>query len=439
MNKAGDYSEWARGVPTSTARTALTAYGLIATFLFAFGVWGIGAPLEGAAIASGVIATAGKNIQIEHLEGGNIHQVLVREGDRVKAGAALYRLDPTAPQSQLNRLLKAKLSFEARATRLKAERDGKTSLVFGDELQKLTELDSAQIISEQNDDFLTGLRSYESEIKILQERMNALEGSVSGLQAQKKAADDQFAIVTEEISRKGLLLQKGLTDRSQLTALMRDKAGLLGQIGVVTSEISAIQTQIAEAALQIERAKAQRVEQASKDLTDIRRQETDFEEQIVAARSAMERTVVTAPVDGIIVRLNINSKGSVVHPGETLLELLPTTGELIVEAKFDPKQIDSIHLGQQARLRFVALNTRSTPEVSGKVTFISPDRLIDPANGQSYYPVRLRIEKLPEEIAPDQVYPGMPVEAFITTGERTFAEYLIRPLTDSFKLAFRED
>lgn len=439
MNKAVDYSEWAQGVPSSTGRPAMAAYALMATFLIVFGAWGIGAPLEGAAVASGVIAAAGKNIQVQHLEGGNIDQVLVREGDRVRAGAALYRLDRTSPQSQLNRLLKAKLSFEARATRLKAERDGKTSLVFSDALQKLTEFDSAQIVSEQNDDFLTGLRSYESEIKILQERMSALQGSVSGLLAQKKAAEDQFAIVTEEISRKDLLLQKGLTDRSQLSALMRDKAGLLGQIGVVTSEIAAIQTQIAEAALQIEQAKAKRIEEASKELTDIRRQETDFEEQIVAAKSALDRTVVAAPVDGIIVRLNINSKGSVVHPGETLLELLPTTNELIVEAKFDPKQVDSIHLKQQARLRFIALNARSTPEVSATVTFISPDRLVDTATGQSYYPVRLRIEKLPEEIAPDQVYPGMPVEAFITTEERTFAEYLIRPLIDSFKLAFREE
>ncbi len=439
MSMAGDYSEWARGVPTSTRKIALAAYGTLGAFLLAFGVWGFAAPLDGAAVASGVIAAAGKNLQIQHLEGGNIDQVLVREGDRVKAGAALYKLDQTGPQSQLNRLLKAKLSFEARATRLKAERDGKDSLEFGPGLQKSADLDTAEIMGEQTNDFLNGLRRYESEVNILQQRVSALQESISGLQAQKKAAEDQLAIVADEISRKKLLLQKGLTDRSQFTALMRNQAELLGQIGAVTSEISGAKTQIAEAAQQIERARTQRIEQASKDLTDIRRQETDFDEQIVAAKSVLERTVVTAPVDGIVIRLNINSKGSVVRPGETLLELLPTTNDLIVAAKMDPRQVDSIRVGQAARLRFTALNTRSTPEVAGQVTFISPDRLIDEATRQSYYAVRLRIEKLPNDIAPDQVFPGMPVEAFISTGDRTFAEYLVRPLTDSFSRAFRED
>ncbi len=439
MSASGEYSEWAREVPTSTRKIALAAYGTLAAFVLAFGVWGVTAPLDGAAIASGVVAAAGKNLAIQHLEGGNIDEVLVREGDRVKAGAALYKLDQTVPQSQLNRLTKAKSSFEARASRLKAERDGETTLVFSPELQNSKDPDIIEIISEQSNDFLTGLRRHESEISILQQRVSALEDSISGLDAQKKAADDQLAIVADEISRKRKLLDKGLTDRSQFTALMRNQAELLGQIGSATSDIASAKTQIGEAKQQIERATTQRVEQASKDLTDVRRQEADFEEQIIAAKSVLDRTVVTAPVDGIVIRLNINSKGSVVRPGETMLELLPTTSDLIVEAKMDPRQVDSIRIGQDARLRFVALNTRSTPEVAGQVTFISPDRLIDEGTRQPYYTVRLRIDKLPKEITPDQVFPGMPVEAFISTGDRTFAEYLVRPLTDSFSRAFRED
>ncbi len=439
MSVVGDYSEWSREVPTSTRKIALAAYGTLGTFMLLFGIWGFTAPLDGAAVASGVIAAAGKNLAVQHLEGGTIEKVFVQEGDRVKAGSALYKLDQTVPQSQLNRLTKAKSSFEARAARLKAERDGKSELAFNPELQNATDPDIVEIIGEQTNDFQTGLRRHESELSILQQRVDALEDSISGLEAQKKAAEDQQTIVVEEISRKKALLDKGLTDRSQFTALMRNQAELLGQIGSVTSNIASAKTQIGEAKQQIDRATTQRIEQASKDLTDIRRQEADYNEQIIAAQSVLARTVVTAPVDGIVIRMNFNSRGSVVRPGETLLELLPTTSDLIVEAKMDPRQVDSIRIGQAARLRFVALNARSTPEVAGKVTFISPDRLIDDATRQPYYAVRLHIDKLPKEIAPEQVYPGMPVEAFISTGDRTFAEYLVRPLTDSFSRAFRED
>ncbi len=439
MSAASDYSDWARDIPTSTRKIALVSYGTVFVFMLAFGIWGVKAPLDGAAIASGVIAAAGKNLAIQHLEGGNIEEVLVHEGERVKAGAPLYRLDQTVLQAQLNRLTKAKSSFQARAERLKAERDGKTELVFAPELRNSTDPDIVEIVSEQTNDFQTGLRRHQSEISILRQRVSALEESIAGLDSQKKAADDQLAIVDDEISRKKKLLDKGLTDRSQFTALMRNQAELLGQIGAVTSNIASAKTQIVEAKQQIERAMTQRIEQASKDLTDIRRQETDFNEQITAARSVLARTVVTAPVDGIVIRLNINSKGSVVRPGETLLELLPTTSDLIVEAKMDPRQVDAIRIGQDARLRFIALNARSTPEVAGQVTFISPDSLIDEATRQAYYAVRLRIDKLPREIAADQVFPGMPVEVFISTGDRTFAEYLARPITDSFSRAFREE
>ena len=439
MSAAYDYSEWAKDVPTSTRKIAWVSYGTVAAFLLAFGIWGVKAPLDGAAIASGVIAAAGKNLSIQHLEGGNIEEVLVHEGERVKAGTPLYRLDQTVPQTQLNRLTKAKSSFQARAERLKAERDGKTELVFAPELKNSTDPDIVEIISEQANDFITGLRRHQSEISILQQRVSALEESISGLDAQKKAADDQLAIVGDEIARKKKLLDKGLTDRSQFTALMRNQAELLGQIGSVTSNIASAKTQIGEAKQQIERATTQRIEQASKDLTDVRRQETDFNEQITAAKSVLARTVVSAPVDGIVIRMVINSKGSVVRPGETLLELLPTTSDLIVEAKMDPRQVDAIRIGQDARLRFIALNARSTPEVAGRVTFISPDSFVDEATRQAFYAVRLRIEKLPPEIAEDQVFPGMPVEVFISTGDRTFAEYLARPITDSFSRAFREE
>jgi HlyD family secretion protein len=431
--------DWARDVPKSVRRIAVAAYVTIAAFVLAFGIWAATAPLDGAAVASGVIAAAGKNLTIQHLEGGNVEEVMVREGQRVKARDPLYRLDRTLPQSQLNRLVKSKASFSARAARLEAERDGKSAVTFPEEIRGSNDPEIKAIATEQTDDFQSGLRRYESELGILNQRVSALEESIAGLDAQKKAAEDQRTIVDDEIVRKKGLLEQGLTDRSQFTALMRNQAELLGQIGSATAEIARAKTQIGEARQQIERAITQRIEQASKDLTEVRRQESDYDEQIVAARAVLDRTVVSAPVDGIVVRMNINSIGSVVRPGDTLLELLPIGNDLIVEARMDTREVDNVRIGQAARLRLVALNARSTPEVGGEVLFVSADSLVDEATRMAYYAVRLRIDELPPGVSKEQIFPGMPVEAFISTGDRTFLEYLVRPVADSFSRAFREE
>jgi HlyD family secretion protein len=166
---------------------------------------------------------------------------------------------------------------------------------------------------------------------------------------------------------------------------------------------------------------------------------TDVEEQISAAQSVLERTVVRAPADGIIVRSVYNTPNSVVRPGEVIMEILPTTRELIVEARVRPEDIDKIRVGQDARMHFRALNPRTTPQVAGKVFYMSADRLVDQKNGQPYYTIRLKIaEELPPAIKPDQIYPGMPVDSFIAVGPRTFASYLVQPIVDSFGKAFRE-
>lgn len=440
MSNVSDYSEWSKAVPTSTKSVGRASFLTIAAFMAAFGYWAAFAPLEGAAVAPGVIAAAGKNQDIQHLEGGIIKDVLVHEGDRVKASQELYHLDQTVPQAQLNRLTQTASSLAARSARLQAERDGKDAVVFPKELT--TEPISqalAEIVSEQSSVFETGLQRHKSELSIYQQRVDALNESINGLAAQKKAAEDQLNIVAGEIVRKKGLLDKGLTDRSQFTALERNQAELLGQIGSTTASIASSRSQVIEAKQQIERTISQRVETASKDLTDARRQAADVDEQAVAAQSVLDRTTVRAPADGIIVRLKVNSPGSVVRPGEPLLELLPTSNDLIIESKLDPRQVDSIHIGQPARLRFVALNARKTPEVAAEVTFVSPDRVIDEATHQPYYTVRLKIHgALPDSIRQDQIYPGMPVEAYISTGDRTFFEYLLRPIQDSFSRAFRE-
>jgi HlyD family type I secretion membrane fusion protein len=323
---------------------------------------------------------------------------------------------------------------------LQAERDGLAEIAFDSILLADKSSETLDILSEQTSEFKNSFKRYDAELSILNQRLEALEESIKGLTAQKDAAESQLKIVDEEISRKKKLLDKGLTDRSQFTALMRNQAELLGQIGSSTAGIASAKSQIVEARQQLERASSARVETASKDLTETRRQLADVNEQIIAAKSVLDRVIVRSPANGIVVKLNVNSAGRVVRPGEPLLELLPTNNDLIIEARLDTREVDVIKVGQSARLRFVALNARATPEVAGQVTFISPDRLIDEATRQPYYSVRLRItDKLPDGIKSEQIYPGTPVEAFISTGARTFFEYLYKPIQDSFSRAFREE
>ncbi|MDG4856486.1 MULTISPECIES: HlyD family type I secretion periplasmic adaptor subunit [unclassified Mesorhizobium] len=430
---------WQRNVDTRTDRITLAGYASVSAFLLGFVFWGAMAPIAGATIAPGVIAAAGQNVMIQHLEGGVVSSVKAREGDRVLRGQALIVLDPTVAQSQLNRVLKQWVAQKAEIARLEAERDGLEKIVLPRDLGAYSDASEfSDVFAEQTKEFRARLARYGADQEILRERVAALQEAVAGLKAQKDAAANQLAIVNAETERKKHLLDKGLTNRSEYTDLLRSTAELVGQEGSLEAQIASAATQIVEARQQIERLTTTRVEDAVTELNKARVEVADLEEQINAARSVLVRTTIRAPADGIIVRSLYNSEGSVIRAGEPAMELLPTK-ELIVEAKIKPEDIDSIRVGQGANMMFTALNARTTPKVPGKVFYISADRLTTPSTGQPYYTVRLKMaDKLPPQVKPEQIYPGMPVETFISTGERTFLSYLTKPLVDSFQRAFRE-
>lgn len=367
--------------------------------------------------------------------------ILVREGERIKAGQALFVLDPTAPEAQRNRLQKQMVGLKARTERLTSERDGLEELSFPLVLRELAATEGiGNLLNEQEREFTARLDRHRQEQVIMGQRVQALREQIEGMSAQQTALDRQLEVVREEVTRKRTLLDKGLTNRSEYTALLRSEADLVGQVGQSVSSILAAKTQIAEAQAQLARLDTQRVETAVTQLNEIRAQVSDTEEQLRAAEDVLDRIVVRSPSDGIIIKMSVNASGSVIRPGDQLLELLPTGEDLLIEARVSPKDVDVISIGQKARLRFSALNTRTTPTVEAKVTYLSADRLVDQTTQQPYYTARLSItDDLPPEISRDQIYPGMPVEAYIATGERTFLEYLAKPITDSFSRAFRED
>lgn len=438
--KTDQSNDWSRLVRTGTRGVSLAGYAAIALFAGGFGVWAATAPLKGAAIVSGVVAAAGKNQLVQHLEGGIISEIHVREGDKVAAGDPLFTMDDTRARATLNTRNKQWINLLARKARLEAQRDELENIVFSDRLKTLAaESGLSDVLDEQRAEFLARLARFKSEVVILNQRVATGEQAIVGFQSQKTALEEQSAVVSEEAGRKEDLLGKGLTNRSEYTALLRAQADLVGQTGAIASQMEQTRTQIAEAKEQLVRQQNQRVEESLTELNDVNAQIGEVEEALAAARDVLTRVVVRAPSDGYIVHITQNTPGSVVGPGEEMAQVLPTSSELIVEAQLRPSDIDIVRPGQAADLRFVALNMRTTPQVAGSVTYVSRDRLIDPKSGQPYFVARLHItDDLPPEVDREQIYPGMPVEAMISTGERTFFEYLAKPLTDSFNRAFRE-
>lgn len=436
---------WRHAVDASTSKVALAGYVIIVLLLGGFGYWATRAPLEGAVIASGIVAATGHNIMVQHLEGGIVDRVEVHEGDRVKAGQTLYVLEDTRVRTLYNRMKNQFIELEMREARLRAERDGAGSFdaMKGLDLSHLGSLDGfdiADVASEHNKEFAARLARFEAEKNILGQRVTALEEAVDGLDAQKKAGEEQLALIRDEIGRKKGLLDKGLTNRTEYSALLRSEAELVGRIGALQSQIASSSTQTVEAREQIERLATQRVQEAMNDLNTTRTNLRDVEEQMISARETLDRVNIVSPGDGIVVRALYTTPGAVIRAGETIMEILPTSRDLIIEARVSPRDIDAVEVGQHANLQFSALNARMTPTVAGDVTYVSADRQIEPQTGTPYYTTRLAIsQELPPSIEPRSIYPGMPVETFISTGSRTFAEYLVRPIVDSFSRAFREE
>lgn len=438
-------TSWADGVRTGVARAGFWGLLGIAVFAGGLGAWSVLAPLSSAAVAPGVVAAAGRNQVVQHLEGGIISQILVHEGDRVTKGQALFKLDPTAALSQRDRIQKELISLRAQALRLEAEVTGAETLGFPAALQQAAKSAGlTQLLNEQQTEFAAGLARYHQEIAILQQRIKALQDQIGGAQVQKQAMDTQLGLIRDELDRKKKLLDKGLGLRSDYTNLLRSEADLVGRSGQMSATILSNRTQIVENHAQLARLGTQRSEQAANKLSTVRTQITDDTEKLAAAEDVLSRITVRAPSNGIVVASYYNTPGSVVAPGSTMLELLPTSDDLIVQAQVSPRNIDMVHVGEKAELRFTSLNARTTPRVDARVIYVSADRIVGNGQGatpsrQSYYIARLRLtNNLPPQIKRSEIYPGMPVETYIKTGQRTFLSYLLKPIEDSFARAFRE-
>jgi len=431
-------SNWNQRLGQSANTAALVGYVSIGLMAVSFGIWGATVPISGAAVAAGSIAAVGRNIQMQHLEGGILRSISVREGDIVHRGDTMMVLDDTNARTQLNRLAKQWLSLCARIKRQEAERDGLATLLSADCGNPSVE--RTEIFREEQKEFTARLARFRSEEAILEQRLDQLGETRKGLSEQKSAVQKQAEVVRDELLRKQSLVERGLINRSDYTELLRIDADLLGQSAAIASEQATTGSQLVEASEQIERLRTQRIEEAVTKLNESKNSLRDVEEQREAAQAILQRTVIKAPADGIVVTSLYNVVGNIIGPGEKIMEILPTSDRPSVEAKLQPKDIDIVHPGQPARLRLTALNARTTPELGATVQQVSADRLIDQGTQQPYYKALLSIaDDLPIGIQSSDLHAGMPVEVFINTEDRTFFEYLLKPLADSASRAFTED
>ncbi len=436
-------ADWYASVPRSIRSHALLGLTLMAVAFGGFGLWAFTAPLAAAVIAQGSFMATGRNQIVQHLEGGIIETIYVREGDSVRAGDGILSLDQTAAEATERELFLREMRLLAMSERLLTEYQEEANLVFSNTLLDAEDrdLEIAAMLDSQRLTFEITRKSLLSDIALLESNMEALRIRDGGYAAQLDAYKGRGRIIAEEIADKQTLLEKGLVRRSQVNALLRVQAEADGQVARLLAELDEVRETLRKHEEQITRARAAYHQKALEELGPVAAELESVREKARQARSVLDRAIVRAPVSGTVVRMHYHTPGGVIETGKPIAEILPADAPLIIEAQIARTDIDVVRSGQHAIVRLVALNQRTTPVLTGEVFYLSADALLEDVAGQprEVYLARISIpvEEL-ERVPGFAPTPGMPVEVMIQTQTRTFAQYIAKPITDSFSRAFRE-
>jgi membrane fusion protein, type I secretion system len=423
-------------------RAHLLATVAAAVFLVGgIGVIGATTELAGAVIASGALVVESYVKKVQHPTGGIVGELNVQDGSPVKAGDLLIRLDETTAQANLSMVQKSLTELYTRRARLEAERDGSAEVEFPDDLllQAAGQADIGRVVAGERKLFELRRQAQQGQKAQLRERVAQLNEEVRGYTEQAAAKKKEIEFIGKELEGVRDLWLKNLVPITRLTALERDGARLEGERGQLIATIAQGKGKISETELQIIQVDQNIRSDVAKELADIRAKIAELVERKITATDQLQRIDIRAPHSGVVHQLSVFTKGGVVAAGEQIMLIVPEADALIVEVRVDPQKIDQLKLDQPAALRFPGFNQRTTPELDGRVSRIAADVIQDQRSGQYYYLVR--ISMAPDEIARLnglKLVPGMPVEAFIRTEERTMLSYLLKPLTDQARRAFRE-
>lgn len=413
---------------------------IVLILVVGLGGWASTVLISGALIAPGQIVVESNVKKVQHPTGGVVGEVRARDGDLVRAGDIVVRLDDTVTRANLAIVTKNLGAAQARAARLQAEQRGLDRIEFPQALlERADDPDVKALLSAETKLFDVRVNGRTGQKAQLRERITQLNEEIAGLSAQEKAKDQEIALVQNELTGVRELYDKRLVQISRLTQLERDSARLNGERAQYIASRAQAKGKITETELQIIQVDKDVVSEVSKDLRETNDKIGELIERKVAAEDQLRRVDIRAPQDGMVLQSTVHTVGGVVTAGDTLMLIVPQADDLQVEAKVNPVDIDKLQIGQKTLLRLSAFNQRTTPELNGLVSRVSPDVTTDQRTGQGYYTIRVSMPA--EEVArlgDVKLIPGMPVEAFVQTGDRTMLSYLMKPLRDQLMRAFRE-
>jgi len=396
-----------------------------------FGVWSVLAPLRSGAMAPGVVKLAGERKTIQHLEGGIIQAILVREGDVVEAGQVLVRLDGNKANASLAAMIAEYHALLAREARLQSERHSLEAVRIPEKLSAASDDPNAKELIEGEQNLFSARRaSINDQLNVFYSWQRTYEQEISGLVAQRSAAKKQLVHIDDELAAVETLYKKGLIDKPRLLELKRTAAGLNGRVGAFAADIARAKQKIGEAKLRaISLQTQQQQEEVSAELQKVQTSIVTFEERLQAARDIVKRLNITAPRSGRVVGLRFHTPGGVIIPSTSILDIVPEDDKLIVEARVTPIDIDIVVPGMEARIQLTAYSMRKTSPLPGKVLQVSADRIEDPRTGEPFYLAKVEIDPAAlQELEGAKLYPGMPASVQIVSGERTALDYLLAPI-----------
>lgn len=405
---------------------------LAGTLVFGVGGWAAQAKLSGAVITHGQVVVSEQVKTIQHRDGGIVAEIRVDNGDQVKKGAVLLVLDDTQTRVELSIVQAQIQQLVATHARLMAERDAADGIAF--ETLAL----APAIIAGENKLFEENRRMIANQKEQLRLQIGQLEQQVRGFEAQNRSNESEAEIVEQELVKMEKLLQNRLVPISQKRDLLRQRARIEGSRGELVAKIAEAAGQISELNMKLISIDQTTRKETQTEIVVLSARIAELREREVAARDRMSRMEVRAPVDGFVYDLQIHTIGGIIAPGATVMSVVPDGGDLTIEVRIPPVDIDRVTTGQAARMRFVAFNQRTTPELHGAVDVIAAATTLDRTTGQPYYLATLSLDDA-HMLKENKLLPGMPVEVFVQTAERTAMSYILKPFTDQMMKAFREE
>ncbi len=417
--------------------------GILALLLLigGLGAWSVMARISGAVVTSGMIEVESNRQVVQHPDGGVVGEILVAESELVQRGDVLIRLDGRQLRSELSVVNGQLYEMAARKARLQAERDQSSDLEYPEDLVKVAEADPEieQLLKGEKTLFEARNEALEQEIGLLQEQNNQIHKRIEGITAQLGALEVQTELISQEVTDQRQLLGQQLTQASRVNELLRAEAELVGQTGQLESEIAELRGQLAANAISLLQLRTQRREDAVSQLRDLEYREIELVERRRDLADTLSRLEVRAPMSGRVYDLQVFAEQAVIRAAEPILYIIPQDQPLVVSVQVETINVNDVFVGQEASLRFPAFDQRETPEIRGEVVQVSADAIQDEQTGANYFAAKILPydSELPK-LGDERLLPGMPVEAFIETSERSPLAYLLEPMTSFFRRAFRE-